>query len=117
MQTVQSRQTGTSARTRHKCKVSTTQTVLTPLVKALPKAATVAKASKEAVKSSCVHFVCMDLRPFDTVAGPGFINMIQEVSVKKSVIITGYSHPCMSTKQGDASQALLVHTACTGASK
>ena len=35
---------------------------------------------KDAMTSSCVDFVCKDIRPFDIVNGTGFIEVIQEVS-------------------------------------
>lgn len=75
------RQTGTTSMTKHKCKVSSTQTILTPVVKTIKsKSSCLSKTKKDAMTSACVDFVCKDIRPFDTVSGTGFIQVIQEVS-------------------------------------
>lgn len=76
------RQTGTSSLTRHKCKISGGQSqTLSSFVKKVPcKTFTTSKAAKETITSACVNMVCQDLRPFDTVGGPGFIKLAQEVS-------------------------------------
>mgnify|MGYP001554979574 CR=1 FL=1 len=74
------RQTGTSTLKKHKCKVPVSQTLLSSVAKTLQPKPGIAKASKDTITKACVNFVCQDLRPFDTVSGDGFINLVQEVS-------------------------------------
>ena len=74
------RKTGTTALTRHKCKVAPSQTVLTALVKLLKPNASVSRATKDVITNACIDLVCQDLRPFDIVSGSGFISFVQEVS-------------------------------------
>ena len=74
------RQTGTSALKKHKCKVPLSQTLLSSVAKPLQPKSGITKASKDTVTKACVNFVCQDLRPFDTVIGDGFIDLVQEVS-------------------------------------
>ena len=75
--------TGTSTMSKHLCRVAKNQpriattTFKTISLNGKGPSKTEAKATMTA---SCVNMVCVDLRPFDTVAGDGFADLMQAVS-------------------------------------
>lgn len=75
---------GTSTMRRHKCAVISSdkqQPILNVNpIKLPPSSTTAPKKIKDAIISGCVDFCCKDLRPFDTVAGSGFKDLIRVVS-------------------------------------
>ena len=80
--------TGTSTMQKHKCSLPNNQPVLTSAVQHLPaKPAKPTTAIKKTVTAACVDFVCEDLRPFDTVAGEGFLDLIQVVSLNTTACL------------------------------
>jgi hypothetical protein len=71
------RQTGTSTMKRHKCRVPSSQSsIVSHCVSNVSK---VSKNEKACITRSCADFVCRDLRPFETVAGDGFVSMAQSL--------------------------------------
>ena len=53
---------------RHRCNISKNQTFLyTP-------------ATRTVSLHACVNMCCVDLRPFDTIADEGLLDLVQEVS-------------------------------------
>ena len=74
---------GTSNMQKHKCILQPNQPLLTKsAVKMLPsKTPTVGKKVRETVTAACVDFCAEDLRPFDSVAGKGFLDLMQVVSL------------------------------------
>ena len=76
---------GTSTISKHKCNISKNQTLL---VARKFKTVSISGKSppinevKDEIIASCVNLCCEDLRPFDSVAGKGFIDLLQKVSSK-----------------------------------
>ena len=75
------RSTSTATMAKHKCKVSSGQSLLAPIAK--PKKHAPSTSKKDAMLAAAQYFICRDVRPFDTVAGVGFKHIIQEVSLFK----------------------------------
>ena len=75
--------TGTSTMKKHKCSLPTNQPLLTKTaVRMLPsKKPSSSKKMKDMVTAACVDFCSEDLRPFDSVARKGFLDLMQVVSV------------------------------------
>ena len=62
---------------RHKCaNKDNSQKLITSLVDT---PTTVTKDEKSRITNACVNFPCQDLRPFETVGGAGFENLVQEL--------------------------------------
>ena len=74
--------TGTTTMRKHICRVGSNQTrIVTTTFRTTPltSKASSNKDVKEELSTSCVNMCCEDLRPFDTVAGEGFIELLQKV--------------------------------------
>ena len=78
--TYKGRASSTAPMARHQCKVSQGQTLLAPITTTAKKTTTSA-TKKNTIAIACVSMVCKDLRPFETVDGEGFIQVIQTVSI------------------------------------
>lgn len=79
------RSTGTTSLKCHKCRIASNQpTIPVPSkvkeLPSIPKKAPTPLHIKAAITDACVDFCTEDLRAFDTVAGPGFDKLVQEVS-------------------------------------
>lgn len=75
--TYMGRQTGTSTMKRHKCRVVSNQaSIVSHCVSGV---SSISKSDKDTVTRACADFVCKDLRPFSTVSGDGFIQLVQSV--------------------------------------
>ena len=75
--------TGTTTMSKHICRVAKNQPrIATTTFKtvSLNGKAPSMKDNKATLTASCVDMVCEDLRPFDTVAGNGFADLLQTVS-------------------------------------
>ena len=74
--------TGTTTMRKHKCKVDKNQPrIVTSNFRTVPIKSTASsnKDVKEELSTSCVNMCSEDLRPFDTVSGEGFIELLQKV--------------------------------------
>ena len=74
--------TGTTTMRKHICRVGSNQTrIVTTTFRTTPLTSNALsnKDVKEELSTSCVNMCCEDLRPFDTVAGEGFIELLQKV--------------------------------------
>ena len=74
--------TGTTTMRKHICRVGSNQTrIVTITFRTTPLTSNASsnKDVKEELSTSCVNMCCEDLRPFDTVAGEGFIELLQMV--------------------------------------
>ena len=72
------RKTCTSTMKRHKCRFSTS-TQGSIASHCVPKAPHISKSTKDAITCACADLSCIDLRPFDIVAGDGFTRYTQEL--------------------------------------
>ena len=72
------RQSGTSTLRRHKCS-KLRDASQPPITLMAPCKKTITQADKDIARNASVDFVCRDLRPFVTVQGEGFIDMIQRL--------------------------------------
>jgi hypothetical protein len=88
--TYKGRASSTAPMARHQCKVSQGQTLLSPITTTAKKTTTSA-TKKKTMAEACVSMVCKDLRPFETVDGEGFIQVIQTVNIN---VISGCTVSC-----------------------
>ena len=74
--------TGTSTMANHRCNPHHIPNQPTLLVKKTPATPSqpLSSQTKAKIKGACVGMVTEDLRPFDTVAGEGFLDLVDTVS-------------------------------------
>ena len=79
--TYRGRSSSTAPMANHKCRASSGQTLLQPLLQTTKKQGTANPTTqqKQAMTDACVDMVCMDLLPFDTIEGEGFVRLAQKV--------------------------------------